>query len=65
MAFLIGFIAFFLVIALTLILGAISRVGDRRVAEEGRVSPDQRPSTDREDRDFHPYNPAHQRYHYA
>ncbi|AKJ00130.1 hypothetical protein ATI61_104460 [Archangium gephyra] len=48
MAFLIGFVVFFLVIALTIILGGISRMGDRRVTLEGRPTEGQRLPTDRE-----------------
>jgi len=48
MAFLIGFVVFFLVIALTIILGGISRMGDRRVALEGRPTEGQRLPTVRE-----------------
>ncbi|WP_375770420.1 hypothetical protein NR798_05860 [Archangium gephyra] len=48
MAFLVGFIVFFLVIALTVILGGISRMGDRRVEVEGRATEGQRLPTDRE-----------------
>ncbi|WP_158079826.1 hypothetical protein [Archangium sp. Cb G35] len=48
MAFLVGFIVFFLVIALTLILGGISRMGDKRVELEGRATEGQRPPSDRE-----------------
>ncbi|MCY1073989.1 hypothetical protein [Archangium lansingense] len=48
MAFLIGFVVFFLVIALTIILGGISRFGDRRVEMEGRATEGQRLPTDRE-----------------
>lgn len=42
MAFLIGIPLFFLIILLTLVLGGISRVGDKRVMREGRVTPEQR-----------------------
>lgn len=45
---LVGFAVFFLIIALTIILGSISRKGDRRVALEGRATPDQRLPTERE-----------------
>ena len=48
MAFLVGFVVFFLVIALTVILGGISRIGDRRVEVEGRATEGQRLPTDRE-----------------
>ena len=48
MAFLVGFVVFFLVIALTVILGGISRMGDKRVEVEGRATEGQRPPTDRE-----------------
>jgi predicted PurR-regulated permease PerM len=62
MAFLVGFIGFFIAIMLTLILGAVSRAGDRRVALEGRVTSDQRPPLDRDERTP---NPAHLAYHYT
>ena len=42
MAFLVGFVVFFLVIALTLIMGGISRLGDKRVMREGRPTEGQR-----------------------
>jgi hypothetical protein len=48
MAFLIGFVVFFLAVALTVILGGISRFGDRRVETEGRATDGQRLPTDRE-----------------
>ncbi|MFE8605243.1 hypothetical protein KYC5002_44315 [Archangium violaceum] len=48
MAFLVGFIVFFLVIVLTLVLGGISRIGDKRVEREGRATEGQRPPSDRE-----------------
>jgi hypothetical protein len=48
MAFLIVFAVFFMVIALTIILGGIGRGRDRLVDEEGRASRDQRLPTDRE-----------------
>ncbi|HZH18184.1 MAG TPA: hypothetical protein VE057_27775 [Archangium sp.] len=48
MAFLIGFVLFFLAIALTVILGGISKMGDRRVELEGRPTEGQRLPTDRE-----------------
>ena len=48
MAFLIGFVVFFLAIALTVILGGISKIGDRRVEMEGRPTEGQRLSPDRE-----------------
>ena len=48
MAFLVGFVVFFLAIALTVILGGISRIGDRRVEVEGRPTEGQRLPTDRE-----------------
>lgn len=41
--FVFAFLVFFLAIALTIVLGGISRVGDKRVEREGRVTPDQRP----------------------
>ena len=43
-----GFLVFFLSIALTIILGGVSRMGDKRVEMEGRVSPGQRPPSDRD-----------------
>jgi hypothetical protein len=46
--FVLAFLVFFLALALTLILGGVSRMGDKRVDTEGRVSPGQRPPTDRE-----------------
>jgi len=46
MGFLIGFGLFFLAIVLTLIFGGISKLGDRRLAAEGRVTPDQRLPTE-------------------
>jgi hypothetical protein len=42
MAFIIGFVVFFLIIALTLILGGVSRAEDRRVEREGRATKAQR-----------------------
>ena len=48
MAFLIGFVVFVLVIVLTLVLGGISRIGDKRVEREGRATEGQRLPTDRE-----------------
>ncbi len=42
MAFLVGFFLFFLVIALTLIMGGVSRLGDKRVQLEGRPTKTQR-----------------------
>lgn len=42
MAFLVGFILFFIIIALTLIMGGISRLGDKRVMREGRATTAQR-----------------------
>jgi hypothetical protein len=41
--FVFAFLVFFVAIALTIILGAVSRAGDKRVEREGRVTPDQRP----------------------
>lgn len=41
--FVFALLIFFVIIALTLILGAVSRGADKRVKTEGRVSPDQRP----------------------
>ena len=40
-----GFLVFFLAIALTIILGGVSRAADKLAAREGRVSTDQRPPT--------------------
>jgi hypothetical protein len=40
--FVVFFSVFFLAVVLTLILGGISRRGDKRVGLEGRVSPEQR-----------------------
>ena len=48
MAILVGIVLFFMVIALTIILGSIGRRGDRLVDAEGRASRDQRLPTDRE-----------------
>ncbi len=41
--FIFTFLIFFVAIALTLVLGAVSRAGDKRVEREGRVTTDQRP----------------------
>jgi hypothetical protein len=49
-----GFLVFFLAIALTVILGAISRGGDKRAVTEGRVTSGQRPPTEAE-RNAHGY----------
>ncbi|HYO57027.1 hypothetical protein [Archangium sp.] len=46
--FIFAFLVFFLFIALTIILGGVSRMGDKRVETEGRVSPGQRPPSDRD-----------------
>jgi hypothetical protein len=43
MAFVVGLTVFFLIITLTLILGAVSKMGDKRVEQEGRATPGQRP----------------------
>ena len=44
--FVFAFLVFFVAIALTLILGAISRVEDKRVEREGRPTTGQRPPMD-------------------
>ena len=49
-----AFLVFFLAIFLTIVLGAISRIGDKRVATEGRATTEQRPPTDGE-RDAYGY----------
>jgi hypothetical protein len=54
MAVLVGICIFFLVIALTIIFGGISRIGDKRVATEGRATSEQRLPTDSE-REAHGY----------
>ncbi|HEX8438105.1 hypothetical protein [Archangium sp.] len=54
MAILVGICLFFFVIALTIIFGGISRVGDKRVALEGRATAEQRLPTDVE-RDAYGY----------
>jgi hypothetical protein len=41
--FIFSLLVFFVAIALTLILGAVSRTADKRVEREGRPSRDQRP----------------------
>ncbi|HEX5746676.1 MAG TPA: hypothetical protein VFZ09_10545 [Archangium sp.] len=46
--FIFAMLVFFVAIALTLILGGISRVGDKRVEREGRPTEGQRPPSDRE-----------------
>jgi hypothetical protein len=46
MGFLIGFGLFFLAILFTVIFGGVSKMGDRRVALEGRPSRDQRLPTE-------------------
>lgn len=43
MAILFGLLVFFVVIALTIVFGGVSRLGDKRVAREGRPTADQRP----------------------
>jgi hypothetical protein len=43
MAVLVGVTVFFLIIALTLVFGAVSKVGDRRTLLEGRPTKNQRP----------------------
>ena len=48
MAFLVGFILFFLVITLTLVMGGVSRMGDKRVKREGRATTAQRLPTQRD-----------------
>jgi hypothetical protein len=40
--FISSIVVFFLIIALTLILGGVSRVADKRVAREGRATSHQR-----------------------
>jgi hypothetical protein len=39
---LLGFFVFFMIIALTIVFGGISHLGDKRVAREGRPTKDQR-----------------------
>jgi hypothetical protein len=46
--FIFALLVFFVAIALTVVLGGVSRMGDKRVAREGRPTEGQRPSTDRE-----------------
>lgn len=58
MAFLIGIPLFFLIILLTIVLGGVSRRGDKRVGLEGRVSTEQRLPTDNEDPLAHRYRHA-------
>ncbi|MBM7119271.1 hypothetical protein [Archangium primigenium] len=41
MAFLIAFVIMFLVVFMTLVLGGVSKLADKRVAREGRVEKDQ------------------------
>ncbi len=53
-----GLFVFFVIIALTLVLGAISWRTDRRVQLEGRASPAQRPSET-------PQSPWVERYRHA
>ncbi|QRK12353.1 hypothetical protein JQX13_21395 [Archangium violaceum] len=50
--FVFALLVFFLAITLTIILGGVSRIGDKRVETEGRISPGQRPPSDR---DIHAY----------
>ncbi len=50
--FIFALLVFFAAIALTIILGGVSRMGDKRVDAEGRVSEGQRPPTDREARGY-------------
>jgi hypothetical protein len=54
MAILVGICIFLLAIVLTIVLGGISRIGDKRVATEGRATPEQRLPTDSE-REAHGY----------
>ena len=46
--FIFAFLIFFVALALTIILGGISRMGDKRVEREGRPTEGQRLPTDRE-----------------
>jgi hypothetical protein len=46
--FLFAILVFFAAIVLTLVLGGISRAGDKRVETEGRATEGQRPTSDRE-----------------
>ena len=48
-----AFLVFFITIALTLILGGVSRAADKRVMREGRVSTDQRLPTETDGRAYH------------
>ncbi|WNG43807.1 hypothetical protein F0U60_06630 [Archangium minus] len=50
--FIFALLVFFVAIALTIILGGVSRIGDKRVETEGRVTPDQRPPAEG---DIHAY----------
>ncbi len=43
MAVLVGVAIFFFIITLTLVLGAVSKVADKRALVEGRPTKDQRP----------------------
>ena len=47
MAFLIAFGLMFLVVALTIVFGGISKLGDKRVEREGRPTADMRPASPR------------------
>jgi hypothetical protein len=46
--FIFALLVFFVAIALTVVLGGISRMGDKRVETEGRATEGQRPPSDRE-----------------
>jgi hypothetical protein len=48
-----AFLVFFLALALTLILGGVSRAADKRVLREGRVSEGQRLPTETDGRAYH------------
>ncbi|HEX8823594.1 MAG TPA: hypothetical protein VF794_26970 [Archangium sp.] len=48
-----AFLVFFVTIALTLILGGVSRAADKRVMLEGRVSEGQRLPTETDGRAYH------------
>ena len=48
MAILLALVVFFVIIALTIIFGGVSRMADKRVAREGRPTPDQRLMPERE-----------------
>lgn len=44
--FVFAFLVFFVALALTIILGGVSRMADKRVEREGRATSDQRPPMD-------------------